>query len=227
MKIIIFATLLLTLPPVSQATVIVPADVKCPIGGEVFSSYKTKSSSSFGIHLDFQPKYSAIDRFFPIECPGNGFVIFEEKFNSHQTKILEDYLSSDEYQAMRPVETRSYRAYMLMKKLKYSEEDLAHMLLRATWEAGFFQYRRYAQEALTHFTRLSDSLKADQSPKAFWSMHIRGELNRRLLNFWNAQEVFEFQLSRPGIHGNSYAKLAHQELTLIRRFRFGSVLVDN
>lgn len=149
MKTIIFATLLLTLPLASQATVIAPANVKYPIGGEVFNSFKIKSSSYFGSYLDSKPKHSATDKFLPIECPGNGFVIFEEKFNSHQTKILEDYLSSDEYQAMRSVETRSYRAYALMKKIKYSEEDLAHMLLTATWEAGFFQYRRYAQEALT------------------------------------------------------------------------------
>lgn len=226
MKTIIFAILLSTPPSVSQATVIVPADVKCPIGGEVFRSFKIKSSSSFGRHLDLQPKSSAGDKLFPIECPSNGFVIFGDKFTDDQTRILEDHLSSEEYQAMRSVETKSYRAYTLMKKLKYSEEDLAHMLLKATWEAGFFQYRRYAKEALTHFTRLSESLKADQSPKAFWSMHIRGELNRRLLNFWNAREVFEFQLGRPGIHGNPYEKLAHQELTLIRRFRFDSVLVN-
>ena len=54
-------------------------------------------------------------------------------------------------------------------------------------------------------------------------MHIRGELSRRLMKYWDAYWVFDFQINRAGAEENRYQALARHQKWATRFLWFGKL----
>ena len=211
-------SLLVLLPWSAQATMIEFRDMRCPVGGEPISLPVARSMFLSGMDLDFKrygPGLELLNAY--TECPMNGFVVFKTDFTPQEVDVLRAYIASEEFQAARQ-EGTNYRAYLLKKRLgTYSDAELGHTLLRATWQAeGFWQYRRYARQALVYYERESERLRGESTDEAFHAMHIRGELSRRLMRFWDAYWAFDHQRTRPGIEDSPYRSYAELETWAIR-----------
>lgn len=113
--------------PVSQP-------MKCPIGGKSFTYTTTGSYSIWGYRLDGKP-YGSWD--FPLalpKCPDNGLVVFD-KFGEEDLDRLKALVASDEYRALRNVETDYFLAAWLMEKMGRPPINAAWMLVQASWQA--------------------------------------------------------------------------------------------
>lgn len=116
------------------ATTSYPEDFTCPIGGERFQDQVIGSYSSWGSRPDGRP-YGTLPWVPLPECPGNGFLLFQEEFTPQEIAILTPLVASPEYQAMRDAETQHYRAWWLQRALGPAEAaPLAETLLVATWQ---------------------------------------------------------------------------------------------
>lgn len=117
------------------ATTSYPEDFTCPIGGERFQAEVIGSYSSWGNRPDGRP-YGTLPWVPLPECPGNGFLLFQEEFTPQEIAILTPLVDSAEYQAMREAETQHYRAWWLQHALGSAEAaPLAETLLVATWQS--------------------------------------------------------------------------------------------
>ncbi len=174
----------------------------CPIGGETFKQQMAASGTQFGMFLDTKP-FGPIAAPWPLAvCPKNGFVIYKSDYDDNEKKILTAYVASDEYRRMAQEDTAYYRAAMLMRRTDPNNENLAFMLLRATWEteADAVRYARYAEAALDAFRARTegDADKTEQTATESAVAHetrihhrlIVGELLRRLSRFDEADTYF-------------------------------------
>jgi len=224
----IFTILALTLCaflPLAKASIIEIEKTRCPVGGQPIKVYHARSVFIAEQDMDFKtygPGSSLLSTY--PECTLNGFVVFKDDFTPAEVESLRTYLQSQKFSASRN-EASNYRAYLLKKHLGgYSDAELGETLLRASWQAeGFWQYRAYAKRALSYYTREAERLRMESTHDAFHAMHIKGELSRRLMRFWDAYWTFEYQSSRPGIEATIYKKLADYEKWAVRLLWFGSL----
>jgi len=121
-------------PAPASATTMFPKQFTCPIGGEVFEDFVIGSYSSFGQRPDGRA-YGTLPVVPLVECPGNGFLLFEDAFTPEEIAHLTPLVGSAEHQAMRQGETPHYRAWWLMRALAREPEQLASALLVASWES--------------------------------------------------------------------------------------------
>lgn len=220
----ICATLLLSIAFCAHALTTQEQTFTCPIGGEHFTALKAMSGTVAGSYLDLQ-KYGPIASPWPLQkCPLNGFVMFSREIDEKGLRALEAYIGTEPYKSKAKSESNYYLAYMLMRELGYPPGRLAYTLLHASWEADtIWKYRAYAQEALLLYEAESERLKNESTTEAFATMHVRGELLRRLMRFSEARDVFERQLRRPGLQGTGFETMAQQELDAIRWFKFWQI----
>ena len=117
------------------ATTVHRQDFTCPVGGERFEDDVIGSYTNWGSRPDGRP-YGTL-AWVPLpECPGNGFLLFQEEFTPQEIAILTPLVESAEYQAMRTVETQHYRAWWLRRALGSPEAaSLADTLLVASWQS--------------------------------------------------------------------------------------------
>lgn len=127
------ASLVLSAPG-SMATTWAEVTIKCPIGGEKFKTSSMASNSYFGQRPDGRP-YSPMPVTPLFECPGNGFVMYKEKFSKDDIARLAPLVASAEYQAMRQTETQHYRAWWLMEQVGASRLGRITNLMVAGWES--------------------------------------------------------------------------------------------
>jgi len=118
----------------ASATTMFPQQFTCPMGGDVFEDYVIGSYSSFGQRPDGRA-YGTLPVLPLVECPGNGFLLFEDAFTPEEIALLTPLVGSAEYQAMRQGETPHHRAWWLMRALGREPEQLASALLVASWES--------------------------------------------------------------------------------------------
>lgn len=161
----------------AQATTMFPEKFTCPIGGEKFESYVIGSYSSFGSRPDGR-SYGTLPIMPVIECPGNGFILIDEKFTKTEKAILTATVASAEYQAMRAAQTPHYRAWHLMKAIGRPAETLASTLLEASWEtdedperkAG---YQRLYIAAVDALSRPDAGADAQGQSKGWFFLNLR------------------------------------------------------
>ncbi|MEN7537643.1 hypothetical protein [Aurantiacibacter flavus] len=128
-----FALVPLTSAPVS-ATTLFPQNFTCPVGGEEFEDYVIGSTSSWGQ----RPDGKAIGGVSPwpvIECPTNGFPIYQEEFNDEEVAQLADLIATPEFMAMRESDTSYRRIWWLRKQMGADAYSQAWYLLAASWQA--------------------------------------------------------------------------------------------
>ncbi|HKX92706.1 MAG TPA: hypothetical protein VJM15_09820 [Sphingomicrobium sp.] len=124
----------LILPVTASATTMFPKKFVCPVGGETFTAQVIGSMSSWGQRPDGR-RYGTTPIVPITECPGNGLVLFEEKFDDADLEKLTSLVNSTDYQSARKFETPHYRAWWLMDRMGRDPFDTAFTLLVATWEA--------------------------------------------------------------------------------------------
>lgn len=105
----------------------------CPIGGEKFKAQEVGSNTTFGQRPDGKP-YSPLPVVPYVECPSNGFPIFQQKFSKDDIAVLAPAVASSDYQASRSSETQRYRVWTLQKLLGAKPGALASTLMVAAWE---------------------------------------------------------------------------------------------
>lgn len=189
----------------------------CPIGGETFTQRMATSGYQYGMQLDIKP-VGAIAAPLPLpECPGNGFLIFDEGLSDADIDRLTAVVASREYQAMRGRESTYYRAAHLQRALGQPVHRIAWTLLRASWQAGGDQYLRYAEEALAEYRKaLQGPPDGEFTTELQDSAHIViGELLRRLGRFDEAQAHLRALQERKDWQDTPLAAIVQQELRLI------------
>lgn len=115
------------------ATTMFPQKFKCPIGGERFEDYVIGSSTSWGSRPDGR-SYGTLPIYPVVECPKNGFILYDEDIPESDLRILKPLVEGAEYQALRTSETPHYRVWWLLKAVAKGEPELVGALLQASWE---------------------------------------------------------------------------------------------
>ena len=116
-----------------SATTMFPEQFTCPIGGETFEDYVIGSYTSWGQRPDGRA-YGTLPVMPVVECPGNGFPIYRDKFTRSEIRRLKLLVESEAYQALRASDTPYYRVWWLKKELGEPPAELANALLVASWE---------------------------------------------------------------------------------------------
>lgn len=118
----------------ASATTFFEQEFTCPVGGEKFSSPVMGSNSYFGARPDGKP-YSPMPVSPLVECPSNGFLLFDRTFTPAEVATLSEAVASPEYGTLRTAETQHYRAWWLMNRIDRDPYSRAAVLLQATWES--------------------------------------------------------------------------------------------
>src|SRR5687768_1654397 len=92
----------------TAATTMSEQEFTCPVGGGKVQDYTICSYSSWGQRPDGR-SYGTLPIYPIVECPGHGFLLFDEEFTEQEIALLEEAVESAEYQAMRSAETPHYR----------------------------------------------------------------------------------------------------------------------
>lgn len=167
------------------------ADFVCPIDGKAFKARVVGSYSQFGMRLDLKPLGALIAPIPMPVCPDNGFVMFKENFSDAEIAKLKPIVLGDGYRSARQQHTDHYMTAYLRERLGADDLELAHLYLKASWEAETrgapALVEQYRLLALHWFESL---LKKDtsRSPQ-WWSAVIVGaELERLLGRFDEAEK---------------------------------------
>ena len=179
------ATLVLAVMMVApaSATTVFPEQFTCPIGGEVFEDYVIGSFSSFGQRPDGRA-YGTLPVYPLVECPGNGFLLFEKEFTAEEAALLTPAVGSAEYQAMRQSETSYYRAWWLMRALGRPPEALASALLAASWESDDDAPRKARYQRA--FVEAADQISPTAEDWFYYNLRAANAL-RELARFEDAE----------------------------------------
>ena len=172
----------------AAATTVLPMETKCPIGGESFTAQSIGSYTSFGSRPDGR-LYGTLPFVPLVECPGNGFVIFDDDLTSQEIAALTPLVASPEYQQIRRAETPSYRAWWLMAKIDRPAIDSAMRLLVASWESDGDPERKARYQAQFAAAALALPPATDAKQKARGAMARLRAANalRELGRFEDAQ----------------------------------------
>jgi len=224
MRLLLAWSLALGLAPLSApAMTFMEQSFVCPIDGQSFSARIAASGTSFGRYFDAQD-YGPIASPGPLPvCPGNGFIVDEpeRRYDEAGLARLRAFVASPEYRRWVAQETPYYRLAKQQAYFGASEDEIAQVLLAATWEAGA-RYPRYAAEALQAWQKRA--LREAGSDRAYASRMLVGELQRRLGRFDEARASFEALRADAGFPGKHVAaddaaylrKIVEAQLKLIR-----------
>jgi hypothetical protein len=200
----------------SAASVVLPHDVVCPIGGAVFTTYSAMSGTQTGQYLDFKPWGRVIAPSPLPQCPDNGFVVYKERFSAAELARLQPYVLSDQYRALIKTETPYYLAAKLQEQASEDIRAIAGTLLRATWEAeDASRYARYAAAALNAYEQALRNY-GPHNPERIQMELIAGELERRQGRFAEARRrLLALERRELGRLELPYSAILQQQLRLI------------
>lgn len=184
-------TLALSLSPLAApAMTFMDVQVTCPIDGKPFPARVMGSGTSFGMYFDRQ-RFGAIASPAPLPaCPGSGFIVDDDtrKYSQDELTRLRAFVESADYRGWVANDTPYYRLAKQKAFLGESEDEIAGVVLTATWEAGP-RYARYAAEALALWQRRA--LRDAGREGAYAARMLVGELQRRLGRFDEARATFD------------------------------------
>lgn len=165
----------------TAATTWVEVEHTCPIGGEEFTALEVASNSYFGSRPDGKP-YSPLPVTPIPECPGNGLLLFDE-FSQAELNLLESAITSQEFAALRAVDTPRYRTAWLMERIGEADTDIAYQRLVAIWEAdGNTDLKiRYQAEFVTFATGIP---RTEDNAGAWLLVNARAANVLRELGYW-------------------------------------------
>jgi hypothetical protein len=152
-----------------------PASVErtCPIGGEKIQSPVGTSDTHFESRPDGRP-YGPNPLVPAAECPGNGFVVFDDQFTEAELTLMAAIVSSTEYQAMRKNETQHYRAWWLLEHSGRTDPArAAQVLLVASWETDEAPERKARYQKLFAGAAAAVERSPANADEWFW-LNLRG-----------------------------------------------------
>lgn len=172
----------------ANATTFVEQKFDCPIGGKKFRAKVVASNITFGQRPDGKP-YSPLPVYPIVECPDNGFLLFDEEFSDEELAVLAEAVASSEFQQMRLSDTQHFRAAWLQKKAGRDAVSQISSLLQASWETDHDQARkeRYQAEFINMVMRLQRT--EENSNQWFW-------YNLRAINAMRELGYFSEALTR-------------------------------
>lgn len=140
----------------ARSTTFFEEKFECPIGGQKFKAKVVASNITFGQRPDGRP-YSPLPVYPIVECPDNGFLLFDDQFSEDELAVLAEAIASPEFQSMRVSETPHYRAGWLKRKAGRDAVSQISSLLQATWETDDDQGRkeRYQSEYINTVMQLA------------------------------------------------------------------------
>lgn len=187
------ATVWLNLP--AAATTVFPTKITCPVGGEVFDGYAIGSWSSFGQRPDGRG-YGTLPVYPLQECPGNGFVIFDETFTPDERTALAAAVASPEYRALRTSETPHYRAWWLIDRIGRNPYQATWQLLQASWESDENFDRKVRYQAA--FIAAATGLKRDDEHADHWTLYqVRAANALRELGYFDKAAALLDRIDKP------------------------------
>jgi hypothetical protein len=177
------------------ATTMFPKRFVCPVGGEAFTAQVIGSMTSWGQRPDGR-RYGTTPIVPITECPGNGLVLFEEKFEGADLEKLTSLVIGTDYQSARKSETPHYRAWWLMDRMGRDPFDTAFVLLVATWEAdGKVETKRRYQRL---FVESAANLSGSEAKRSDWFwVNLRAANALRELGEFDASTVLLKAIDRP------------------------------
>lgn len=157
-------------------------DFVCPVDGKAFTQTLPDAGKAAGYMLDMQP-YGAVVSPLPLPvCPGNGFVIYKDKFSAAEIDALLPLLESPDFQN----HSAHYRAFLMMRQLKEPLPQQLRMVQEASW-SGPDSYRQQALLLLEQILRSSSlSVRARLD-----YMLLKAEFERRLGQFDQANATLQ------------------------------------
>lgn len=185
----------IVLSSAAHATTVVRQNFVCPVGGEKFTANVIASMTSWGQRPDGR-RYGTTPIVPLTECPGNGFVYFEEKLNESDAQKLAPLVEGSDYQALRKSDRQHFRAWWLMDRLGRDPLDTAWMLLVASWESDDDPplKKRYQRAYVDALARISPT--ADKRGDWFW-MNLRAVNALRELGEFDKSNSLLATLDRP------------------------------
>ncbi len=224
MRLLIALSLALGLAPLSApAMKILDMQIVCPVDGKSFSARVAVSGTSFGRYFDGQ-EFGPIASPGPLPvCPDNGFVVGEKReYSEAELARLRAFVASPDYRRWAAEDTPYYRLAKQQAYFGAGEDEVAQILLAATWEAGARRYPRYAEQALAAWQQRA--AREAGSDRAYHSRMLVGELQRRLGRFDDARASFEALRADAGFPGKQVEaedaaylrKIVEAQLKLIR-----------
>ncbi len=178
-----FATLpLLAFTVDASATTYSEEKFECPIGGEKFKSKVVVSNITFGQRPDGKP-YSPLPVYPIVECPDNGFLLFDEEFTDEELARLAIAIASPEFLAMRRADTPYYRAAWLQRQIDRNPILQLNTLLRATWETddNWDRKVRYQVEFVNMAQRVE---RTDENARNWFWLNLRAINAMRELGYY-------------------------------------------
>ena len=160
--------------PPAHATTYAEEEFVCPIGGETFKALVVMSNSSFGQRPDGRA-YSPLPVYPVVECPENGFLMFDEDFTEEELTVLEAAIATPEFKAMRETETQHYRVWWLKEKAGREPLSKISSLYQATWESDYDRERKIRYQAQFASAMGQFKRSEDNATSWFW-------LNLRAVN---------------------------------------------
>ena len=154
----------------------------CPLGGQSFNYRVARFSVARGYALDMQPYGTADLPWLLPECPGNGFVLYKQRFSTTEVQRLRSVVEQRGF-AVHPV---YYRAFLMARTLEEPLQLQLQLLQRATWRGG----SPYRYQALSLLERLlADSAQTERARLDL--LLLQAEYQRRLGQFEAAQRSVE------------------------------------
>lgn len=191
----ILAIVAVALAGAAPATTLSEQKFVCPIGGEKFNAFVIGSMTTWGQRPDGMP-YGTTTIVPMTECPGNGFIFFEEEFTKSDIQRLTPLVSGTDYQSLRRTDTQYFRAWWLMNRLGRDPYDTAQKLLVASWESDSDLARkiRYQRSYVAAVDALPTS--AAKQTDLFW-MNVRSANLLRELGEFAKSDALLARLDHP------------------------------
>ena len=173
----------------AAATTYAEQEFTCPIGGEKFKSMVVGSNSTFGQRPDGRP-YSPLPVYPLVECPGNGFLIFDDGLSKAELKTLKAAIATPEYVAMRENDTPYARLAWLKRKIGRGQGEIVDALLVASWETDDNPARKAQYQA--DFIDAADALDEQMDVRMRLLYAIRAaNAARELSRFADARQQLD------------------------------------
>ena len=192
----------------------------CPLCKTKFKAILDASGSSFGRRLDLKPIGAIVAPWRLPVCPKCKFVQFKDadKFKADELKALKKYVESDAYKSISPKESSYYRVARMFEHLKKPAIEIAHVYLKASWQAegDERQHKACLDKSLEHFVRFlaTNPGKNDDYRTANF---LRGELLRQLGKFDAAKKHFLTLQQQEEFKTKPFPEIIAQELELIEK----------
>jgi hypothetical protein len=179
----------------AATTTLFEEEFTCPVGGEKFEDYVVGSHTTWGQRPDGR-SYGTLPIYPIVECPGNGFLLFDEEFSREDIARLEPLVASAEYQAMRRTETPHYRVAWLVEKLGRDPYQRTWELLQASWESDDDPARKARYQAAFVAAATGLERAAGEPGEWFWFNLRAANALRELGEFGSAARQLDM-VDRP------------------------------